>query len=122
MGCDIHAYSEKKDSRYGYYELHGKMEDSRDYEFFGLIAGVRRQTVDSMTPKGIPEDVSSDIKTLFLGWDSDAHTPSYLTLDELYKIKTDDQQTKEYLDSWIKHLEGIEADCDKKRVVFWFDN
>ena len=105
MGCDIHMYVEYKskvsnkwesgdfykvnpykgqedEPDYSVIELHG----DRNYELFSTLAGVRdysEKVIPVAEPKGIPEDVCEFVKAEFIKWDSDAHTPSWLTLKEI---------------------------------------
>lgn len=105
MGCDIHMYVEYKrkstnkwergdfyeenkyrydegDPQYSVVELHGH----RNYGLFSTLAGVRDYSdkVEPVAePKGIPEDACDFVKKEFKDWDSDAHTPSWLTLKEI---------------------------------------
>jgi len=119
MGCDIHAYSERRD-KYGW-ELTGVANGDRSYYRFGLIAGVRRSFTESLEPKGFPKEVSCEVETLYKEWEGDAHSASHLTLKELKKLKN------QLVDDWIKHLkirkkEYKLTDNDDLRIVFWFDN
>lgn len=106
MGCDIHIYTEVKDSDGNwrsvdfytpneYYEAGTAKEDEaefelhefysrRSYELFTALAGVRGKPVKSLEPKGFPQDASGRVRKTFDRWGSGAHTPSYLTLKELY--------------------------------------
>lgn len=56
----------------------------RNYELFGILAGVRDRNNDMIDdPRGLPEDVSSVTKKESDRWDSDGHSHSWLTLKEL---------------------------------------
>lgn len=104
MGCDIHVYTERK-NRDGKWECadffevneyydkddndeweqpmnHVDFYKGRDYELFGALAGVRSD-IEHIEPKGIPDDCSKECKEDFIRWDSDAHTPSWMTITEL---------------------------------------
>jgi len=108
MGCDIHIYTERKDKTTGvwecqdyysinnYYEKYPDEEQpyvredfyrGRNYELFTALAGVRGKGVESLTPKGFPEDASKECSEDFIRWSTDAHTPSHLTLKEIYEHK-----------------------------------
>lgn len=101
MGCDIHMYKEtivngkwvfqgEKDYDDGYLYLTPFYND-RNYEIFGLIAGVRRggQAFDL---KGFPNDASNEIRECFNQWGIDAHTPSYLTHEDLKEFNKKDRK------------------------------
>ena len=108
MGCDIHLFTEIKKSinsedkwvnvdnwRYNPYYKEGSEDgedmlhvesiySGRNYELFGILAGVRDLTNDSIDdPRGLPEDVSSVTKKASDRWDGDGHSHSWLTLREL---------------------------------------
>lgn len=105
MGCDIHMYVEykKKDSDkwengdffrlnpYGYLKGESKfsvvkIHGDRNYSLFSTLAGIRDYTEKVKPvadPKDFPEDACKLVKNEFIKWDSDAHTPSWLTLKEL---------------------------------------
>ena len=61
----------------------------RDYLLFGFLAGVRDSTNQHFEPRGFPEDASKEVSTVYNGYGSDAHTPSYLTLEELKSVDWD---------------------------------
>jgi hypothetical protein len=103
MGCDIHVYIEKKKNgkwvpAQGFMDTGNwedgtldvpypdKQLDDRDYLLFGFLAGVRDPTNQHFEPKGFPKDASKEVKAVFKRWGSDAHTPSYLTLEELKSV------------------------------------
>lgn len=99
MGCDIHLYIEKKIGgkwipAQGFVQTdedridvpyHDRFND-RDYELFGFLAGVRSPENQHFEPKGFPKDASKEVRTRFEVWGCDAHTPSYLTLEELKAV------------------------------------
>jgi hypothetical protein len=56
----------------------------RNYELFGILAGVRDRNNDSIDdPRGLPEDVCEVTKKESDRWDSDGHSHSWVTLKEL---------------------------------------
>jgi len=83
MGCDIHEVVERK-GKYGW-ENSGCPDLNRDYELFAVLAGVRNSynLKPISEPKGIPDDVSSIVRSWVEHWDSDGHSHSWLTLKEL---------------------------------------
>jgi hypothetical protein len=108
MGCDIHLFTEIKKSinsqdkwvnadnwRYNPYYQEGNDEgermlnieslySGRNYTLFGILAGVRDNSNDSIDdPRGLPEDVSEVTKKESDRWDGDGHSHSWLTLKEL---------------------------------------
>jgi hypothetical protein len=154
MGCDIHAYEEYKDPETGNWvaaeaDTYKKDEEcgnegvdwygmiatysERNYRLFGLLAGVRADIPRSFEPKlEIPEDCSNEIYQIYKQWDTDAHTPSYLTLSELKEkmaqiFLLDDQlmtavrdDLQGFINSFSDEFKHI-PDVDR-RMVFFFDN
>jgi hypothetical protein len=105
MGCDIHLFTElKKGSgkwknadywqhNYFYDEKDPDCEREmdpvpvyrgRDYDLFGILAGVRSGSNDLIDdPRGIPEDACEITKTESERCGSDGHSHSWFTLKEL---------------------------------------
>ena len=158
MGCDIHWYSETKingkwvcdqaDSfekgehlDYEPHDMNNFPNRERDYWLFGLLAGVRCDVSYGFKAKGIPEDLSSEVKTIFDEWDSDGHSHSYLTREELkaklvelgpkhaevliapsnaFSLKMV-QHHADRLQEIIGNLNADVPDSDQ-RIIFYFDN
>lgn len=108
MGSDIHTYLERKQVINGkerwvsidywknnpyYYNSPNeerKMDvvhvyNNRNYSIFSILADVRNYGNNEpiAKPKGLPVNVSPEVKTEFDYWGCDAHSTSYLTLKEL---------------------------------------
>lgn len=104
MGCDIHSFAEKKNRETGKWEKVGnaftldsfdremakKDKDDhpfcwRSYSLFSFLAGVRNydRCEPLSKPKGMPKDVSDDVKSEWEMWEPDGHSASFLTLREL---------------------------------------
>jgi len=98
MGCDIHAYREKQVNGQWVTADEWDTEDpedihvpyeklayrGRDYKLFGLLAdGVRSSHAVSFKVRGLPSDVSPEVKANAEGWGVDGHNHSYLYLNEL---------------------------------------
>lgn len=108
MGCDIHLYVERRSNRSWESVEEWELEDgdlnvpyvkrfytSRNYDLFAILANVRngRGFADTITgegfnpisePKGLPEDVSYQVRAVSSRWGEDGHSHSYLTLRELF--------------------------------------
>lgn len=85
MGCDIHPYLEVHDKETGQWVVIERLESSRNYLWFGIIAGVRNEKVQCIdTPRGLPADASLLVQRQ-LGDDDnrDLHSHSYITLKEI---------------------------------------
>jgi hypothetical protein len=141
MGCDIHMVLERKyglkwiamDTFKGHEGSHGKgwtspAATSRNYVRFAALASVRG---DGPQARGLPADISETTAMLFEDWGSDAHSMSWLPLDEAAKIflatdhdtKPDDFKSK-YPQSHYFGVDESDARSNrvKHRIVFWFDN
>ncbi len=100
MGCDIHLYKEKKVNGVwvtaddGWEDKYGEGLDlpfdanniGRDYNLFGLLANVRRDCVISFKPRGIPFNACDNVRNASDQYDTDGHSHSYLTLNELKEV------------------------------------
>lgn len=147
MGADIHMYGEKKNAN-GEYEMVGEFFDLRSYSIFAFLADVRNYSaIKPISPtRGIPTDVSYEVKYFYNSWFGDAHSASWLTLDELfnfdYQLECEDRRCtingdggrtapkgegkkttyQEFLGNiYFKELSELK-NCQADRVVFWFDN
>lgn len=160
MGCDIHLYGEKRDgTKWTHVELPTKpmhqgstyMEPPlsyRSYGMFAFLAGVRNYSdIEPISePRGFPADASPEVTKEYEDWRGDAHTPSWLHVDELtsydYTQEIEDRRCtrdgnggstcepgegeKQPLGKFLGRgfqedvaaIKGAGAD----RIVFWFDN
>lgn len=108
----------------------------RNYLLFAILANVRnRYNIQPISlPKGLPYDVSPELKKQSDEENGDAHTRSWLTLKEL--LEYDWQQTMEddneeifpyeelvipFVSDFIPRLSKID-EPENVRMVFWFDN
>ena len=102
MGCDIHMFIEKRvDNQFPWDtdEGHTIGTDSwgdgettswleqvtatgRDYDLFAYLAGVRGRHDDSLEPRGVPPCVSKPIAMEYERQGGDAHSASYVSLEE----------------------------------------
>jgi hypothetical protein len=158
MGCDIHFVVEHKgpedDEWMGVYstdltprmravesqpDVHGMggfkrrpVFKERNYDFFGLLAGVRRES--EVRALGMPEDASALSRRCINRWDTDGHSHSHCTLEHfalMYACSTgataavvaaELQQDKGRKKALLDDLLGEYNDYQDYRVVFWFDN
>ena len=102
MGCDIHLYGERKiegvwtaldnfkedeDGYSGIDDYKNGAYYGRNYILFGVIAGVRKDNIQQFGTKGLPGDVSMEVKKLSDQWDCDGHSHSFLSLKELLSLQ-----------------------------------
>lgn len=154
MGCDIHSFAEKKDKN-GNWEVIPDFEpfEVRSYRVYGWLANVRNYS--ALTPiaerRGFPEDASAEVNENYEFWDCDAHSVSWLFVDELLAFNYDAvcedrrvtrQMSPNYFDggqtceegqgrqttyremfgeSFFTDLEKLK-ELNAERVIFWFDN
>jgi hypothetical protein len=142
MGMDIHIVAQAK--------VDGKWETTdyditnhgRDYELFGLLAGVRGHSSPIKSPKGLPEDfeVTKTDSGLYTPNDRDAAEGywmgdfghSHYTLEELLDFYTKNRKKK--IDGMyglrllianlivIEAQGGEEYEDNEVRVIFGFDS
>lgn len=157
MGCDIHMYAERRvdgkwrplfepvgDEYYGY-EWPVVTKD-RDYDLFGVLAGVRNRHVPCITgePRGLPCDLCEEyarahaiVYSLSLGaWSKESphcclgeHSFSWLSLAELV-VAGYDRRYRPHLEHFFRNeVQRLldQSDClgvniEDVRVVFGFDS
>lgn len=95
MGTDIHLYVEhynKESKRWDSLSLYKKSSedkffpvdiyDGRDYELFGLLAGVRSIIAPFVFSRGVPDDMSCEVSKAY-GDGQYYHTPTWYDWCEL---------------------------------------
>jgi len=113
MGCDIHCVAEKRQADGSYVALDFLVEEvigdkwkysrenpfgNRNYGVFGFFADVRNYSAipPIASPRGFPPDASDSTRQAYEAWGVDAHTPSYLMMEELngfdYDVLTEDRR------------------------------
>lgn len=131
MGCDIHPYLEVKvDDKWCSTDI--ELEHDRHYAWFEFLVGIRARHgwTPHHTPRELPLNVSWVVRKAFEAWEGDAHTPSYITKQELADIQRDlrlpyydnmlvpvGELFETYLNNWGEAMK----DFEDARVVFWFD-
>jgi len=143
MGCDIHAYLEKKMNNIWVCELDFDKDlefngifSNRNYDWFGWLAGVRKHHIlNSLSPRGMPCDASERVKSERKIWYYDGHSASwedcnalivrlhktlkmyegknYIALPNISKMTLPEAQERLF----ARILEPA-----PHRVVYWFDN
>ncbi|AXQ68941.1 hypothetical protein HOU00_gp184 [Caulobacter phage CcrPW] len=124
MGCDIHFYVERRvdgvwqaadtwvDDGYGdkgVEQLHvpydAQYYSDRDYEFFGILAGVRRpQASPPVANEGVPGDACPEYLALVERMVGDAHSHSFFTLAEFLAY---DWTQEAKFEGWIRLNEWV---------------
>jgi len=105
--------------------------DGRNYNLFGVLAGVRSREAEMIDyPRDLPDDVSEEIRDEYMNWGCDAHSASHYYLSELLESgyrKSDVETLKEYgISHFFKDVldRCVQIADDPKdfRLVFWFDS
>lgn len=134
MGCDIHAFVEVKKN--GKWHTYSEADLDRDYGLFAKMADVRNYSDWDIKPiskpRGLPEDTAEITKFESDNWDSDGHSHSWLSKEEIQEIL-----------EWAKEQKAVDTDYaynlrrkfgykltdledydqyEDSRLVFWFDN
>lgn len=151
MGADIHLYVEhynKESKRWDSLSLYKKSSedkfspvdiyDGRDYELFGLLAGVRSMIAPFVLPRGVPDDMSCEVSKAY-GDGQYYHTPTWYDWCELQtyeRIFDNEYDDEDDTNSLCKRLYGFINDIEKVlnaydiycpkpgdiRIVMWFDS
>ncbi len=142
MGCYIHIYAEKRNNNNEWEMYNGKFTADewyekyykkeyinrpfylRNYEMFGILAGVRDHDVELISyPKGIPSDISNGVFLEYRKWLSNVHSESWLTARELieYRYSRKFINDNELFFIHLEELKNMDS-IDDVRIVFWFDN
>ncbi len=125
MGRDIHAFAEVKNgSKWNKVGDHFTLDDFDKNELGkekgDTLFGWRHSLMFNIlarTPRGLPKDISEELKEIYDTFPVNTHWESYLTLRELTKIKN-----KELNELFYIHIEELKQLGEDTRVVFWFDN
>lgn len=133
MGCDIHCYLERKDG--DRWELVDAVKIDRDYNLFGILAGVRNQGGWNpiASQRGLPDDASEELKAIEFSSTNpndplSTHSHSWLTIAELIEYPWSTHQSSLWTPKeacthfWINTMPWLQLQNPDNRIVFWFDN
>jgi hypothetical protein len=146
MGCDIHAFLEYKNKNK--WISKGRIFGGgwRDYEVFGILAGVRTPITPIIPLRGMPKDACKDAFESFKEYGCDGHSHTWYMANELIDwnrklvynkkpkfeswygyskdfISENKTQILESYESFIEELEGyLEYEPNVCRIVMFFDN
>jgi hypothetical protein len=98
----------------------------RNYYIFSILADVRNGSgIEPINyPKGIPDDASTGYLYNCDQWDSDAHSHSYFTLEELLNVdwsEYDSDRIGGFMET-LERMKEIDKDPLNVRCCFFFDN
>ena len=131
MGCDIHLYIESKTGLgdFGWESFGGRIDVGRNYELFGLLAGVRGTREALVAPRGLPGDIS--VRAYKGLQSSDLHCHSWLSRKELraaiaqLTMDVDGEGVEFASAEWYAILAAMKAlkkAGRRVRIVFAFDS
>jgi len=138
MGCDIHATLEydkwklkRPEDSHDWWAFAKDIDIDRGYYFFGILAGVRNDEINSIAPpRGVPTNASFEFKQEYEDWGADAHTPSWVTFEELRawkhttpKLEFDPEKDMKEQDFYkVMEMLAERYGDENVRLVFFFDN
>jgi hypothetical protein len=123
VSADVWDYEDEDGDKYWQISWEDKFYNGRNYKLFELLAGVRGYDENAISPpRGIPDDVSYGYRTIVDLWDSDGHSHSYYTLDELLDIDWSKYKDFDSFLLTIEKMKNIDPDTKNVRCVFFFDN
>lgn len=96
--------------------------EDRNYELFGILAGVRGIRTPISDPKGLPVDVTDAVKRLYDLWGLNNHSASWLTFDEIWDSLSDCHNHSLQLIALDMIRIQRETQSEDVRIVFWFDS
>ena len=99
----------------------------RNYTMFANMANVRGHSRYHYAPRGLPKDISPEVAEAAKNWGSDAHSYSWLKLEEFTKCVLRTGYSQEEIDGaapiafydWIYHRSPSSPpeDCDYASIV-----
>jgi hypothetical protein len=125
------TYNEEQPNRFGWVNASmRRVPCPEKYPFYGLLLdGVRFSWPWSFPQKGMPEDVSEEIRSVCDSFGFEGYGHSHLTLKDLVEkyleLMVSGPEAKElmgYLRELIDHLSPHSEDHSGVRIVFWFDS
>lgn len=128
MGCDIHGHIEVRyhtDTNW-YHSV--PIEGKRCYNIFARLADVRNYGgVEAFNPRGFPKDISRITYDRFSEWKTDAHSCSFVSVDEFEEILNKAKTQSPYgipvdYKAALAYMKAFVDDGYEVRLVFWFDN
>lgn len=123
MGVDLLLVIELKiiDEWVGF--SNGHIQLARDYDLYGIMAGVRDyNNLQIFAPKGFPDDLSDESRDNLQENISSFVTPSWLSYQELQKVNSQLSHSHTDLDACLAVMKVYHDNGMDTRIVFAFDN
>lgn len=136
MGTDIYTQVEKR-IRDKWTRIRCDFPEPRDYDLFAILAGVGPRGdnfIPIVLPRGLPDNVSDEVKEYVQSLGDEARCVSYLTLAELESFDWRrsrslseglpyEDYAKPFLSEALPLLANLASgESGSVRVIFWFDN
>lgn len=113
MATEMVAFSEMLSSERKKWEKAFKAEfTEKDYDFYGMVAGIKRPEKAVLAPKGLPADCDPGTLDEYNKSKEDNIGASYVDLLDLKKL--DHPMAR----AWEQHINQFMP--EKGRIVFWF--
>lgn len=124
MGADIHVYIEYKEKTSSMWHCFGeRLNPGRDYDMFGIMAGVRYPSNKLFEPRGLPKNLSYEAESDVIYFvnnnpdlknvsgfctsaQAEEYNESYLKYKSYYGLVggyVDESKTKVYNSDWHSH-------------------
>lgn len=125
------TYNEEQPSRFGWIRVTMKgVSCPEEYPFYGLLVdGARASWPWSFEQRGMPQDVSEEIRNVCDSFGFESYGHSHLTLKDLVEkyleLMVSGLEAKSqmvYLRELIRSLSELSEDHTGVRIVLWFDN
>lgn len=99
---------------------HSKLKIDQSYDLFYALAGGGYRDGDPQFNRGLPNDVTTEVRRESLEWDWDAHYRHWYSLRELLDFDwTLHARCGQFKNVTIPALQAV-GDPDGVRVIFWF--
>ena len=119
----------ESDSEFEITREHQFYSGGRNYNLFCALCGVRGRHFEDKAPfisdpKGLPNDVSKEVKIESARWGSDGHSHGWNTLKELKEFDWSayGETVDMFLEEVIPKMEAQKVKDTDVRIVYFFDN
>lgn len=125
------TYKEYEPNRFGWTKVTmNKVSCPENYSFYGLLLkGARSSWPWSFEQRGMPKDVSEEVRNACDSFGFESYGHSHLTLKDLVEkyleLMASGEEAKPlmaHLRLLIQSLSELSEDHSSIRIVFWFDN
>lgn len=131
IASDKETYNEEKPNRFGWINANmRRLPCPEKYPLYGLLHdGVRTSWPWSFPGRGMPQDVSEEVRNVCDSFGFEGYAHSHLTLRDLVEkyleLMASGEEAKELLAYMRELIEALPKHVDNHsdvRIVFWFDS